>query len=268
MHARLLALLIGMLCVSCQTLIPLEPLTDDKPVAGDLWEQGQSAMRQGKTREAIGFYEQSLTADPKLDRNHLSLAAAYLEMGDEDGACPHLLKYVTAHPENIIIRNHLAELLLRLHRLAEARVEFERFIADAQEQGDPASKHLIHCHSRLMEIGEEDADEYNEHLHRGIGLFLLARERSALPDPEGQLPTEGLLCKAAGELTLARLKRPDEARPCWYLYEVWSRLPMRQPALQCLHAAEAAAPFTYLTPTEQRGLQLAGQCQTAGRAIK
>lgn len=268
MRTRLLGLLLGLLCVSCQTLIPLEPLAEAKPPAGELWEQGQTAMRQGKAKEAIGLYEQSLTLDPKFARNHLSLAAAYLELGDEDGACPHLAKYVEVHPENLIIRNHLAELLLRLHRLAESRQEFERFIADAQDQGEPASKNLIHCHSRLMEIGEEDADEYGEHLNRGIGLYLLARERAALPDPEGQLPTEGLLCKAAGELTLARLKRPDEARPCWYLYEVWSRLPMRQPALQCLHAAEAAAPFTYLTPTEQRGLQLACQCQYVGRALR
>jgi tetratricopeptide (TPR) repeat protein len=256
-----------MLCVSCQTLVPAAP-TEAKPGAGELWEQGQSAMRQGKAQEAIGFYEQSLAADPQFDRNYLSLAAAYLEVGDEDGACPQLAKYVAAHPENLVIRNHLAELLLRLHHLAEARAEFERFIADAQQQGGPASKNLIHCHSRLMEISEEDADEYGEHLHRGIGLFLLAQERVALPDPEGKLPTEGLLCKAAGELTLARLKRPDEARPCWYLYEVWSRLPMRQPALQCLHAAEAAAPFTYLTPTEQRGLQLACQCQDSRRLLK
>jgi tetratricopeptide (TPR) repeat protein len=249
-------------------LVPLAPIADDKPAAGEVWEQGQQAMRQGKPREAITLYEQSLALDPKFERNYLSLAAAYLELGDDDRACPHLAKYVNAHPENLLIRNHLAELLLRLRRLAEAQVEFERFIVDAQEQGEPASKNLIHCHSRLMEIGEEKADDYSEHLHRGIGLFLLARERAALPDPEGQLPTEGLLCKAAGELTLARLKRPDEARPCWYLYEVWSRLPMRQPALQCLRAAEAAAPFTYLTPTEQRGLQLASQCQNVGRSFR
>lgn len=268
MRARLLGLLIAIWCASCQTLVPLTPLAEEKPKAIALWEQGQAAMRQGKPTEAIGLYEQSLALDPHFDRIYLSLAAAYLETGDEAGACPQLAKYVAAHPDNLVIRNHLAELLLRLHRLSEAQAEFERFIADAQEQGGSIAKHLIHCHSRLMEIGEQYADEYSEHLHRGIGLFLLAQERAALPDPEGQLPTEGLLCKAAGELTLARLKRPDEARPCWYLYEVWSRLPMRQPSLQCLHAAEAAAPFTYLTPTEQRGLQLACQCQITSRGSK
>ena len=80
-----------------------------------------------------------------------------------------------------------------------------------------------------------------------------------MPEPEGELPVEGLLCKAAGELTLARLERPDEARPCWYLYEVWSHLAQRQSALRWLREADAAAPFSYLTPNEQRRLSLAHQ---------
>ena len=71
------------------------------------------------------------------------------------------------------------------------------------------------------------------------------------------LSTEALLCKAAAELGLARMKRPSEARPCWYLHEVWSRLAQQHPAARWLRAAEAAAPFSYLTPAEQRDLRLA-----------
>src|SRR5262249_30873441 len=116
-----------------------------------------------------------------------------------------------------------------------------------------------HCHSRLMEIAEQSEDEYNEHLHRGIGLFLLARERSTLPEPEGELCAEGLFCRAAAELTLAQAQRPREARPCWYLYQVWSRLGQSPPALCRLREAESAAPFTSLTPPEQQGLHLASE---------
>ncbi len=268
MSLRLPGVWLGLLCAGCQALVPLE-MPHTVPAAADLWQKGQSAMRQGKPDEAIQYYEQSLALDPGLARNYLSLAAAYLEKGDDNLACPYLARYVAAHPEHMIVRSHFAELLWRLQRLPEARVEFERFVADAQEQADePATKQLIHCHSRLMEIAEACADEYGQHLHRGIGLFLLARERAQLPDPEGTLPTEGLLCKAAGELTLARLERPDEARPCWYLYEVWSRLPLRQPALTCLRAAEAAAPFSELTRAEQRDLQLACQCRKTERTEK
>lgn len=263
------ALWVGLLlvCVGCHAMLPRET-AEEKPAAGELWEKGQAAMRLGKPEEAIQFYEQSLQANPEMVRNHLSLAAAYLEKGDEEGACPHLAQYVAAHPEHLMIRSHLAELLMRLHRYPEARLHFERFIADAQEQGEPATKQLIHSHSRLLEIAEACEDEYAEHLHRGIGLFLLANERSSLPDPSGILPTEGLLCKAAGELTLARMERPDEARPCWYLFEVWSRLPLRQSAIRSLRSAEAVAPFSYLTAAEYRGLQLACQCQNTEGSVK
>ncbi len=230
-----------------------EPL----PAARQLWEQGQAAMSQGQADRAIRLYEQSLEVDPTFARNHLSLAAAYLDKGDAEGACPHMGRYLEAHPEHLVVRAHYAELLLRLERPEEARAEFERCAADAQEQQEGLSRELIHCHSRLMELAQAEEDAYAEHLHRGIGLFLLACDRSADQGAEDDLTAEGLLCRAAAELTLARVERPEEARPCWYLYEVWSRLAQRRPALRCLRAAEEAAPFSYLTPAEQARLALA-----------
>jgi tetratricopeptide (TPR) repeat protein len=242
----------------CQAL-PSAEMEQEPPAAIQLWEQGQAAMRHGQPEKAIQLYEQSLAADPTMGRNHLSLAAAFLETNDSASACEHLGLYVAAHPDQLVIRGRYAELLWRLRRWAEARTQFERFIADAQEQGGPAARNLIHCHSRLTEIAEATEDTYSEHLHRGIGLFLLARVRATLPDPEGELPVETLLCRAAAELTLARQEHPEEARPCWYLYEVWSQLGQRHPALHRLREANAAAPFSYLTPAEERGLHLAYQ---------
>src|SRR5262249_35092605 len=154
--------------------------------------------------------------------------------GNLGGASVHLAQYVEAHPEQLVIRARYAELLLRLHRLPEARSEFERFVADAQDEGGAAADHAIHCHSRLMEIAAECDDAYGERLHRGIGLYLLARERESLLDAEEELPVEGLLCKAAAELTLARMECADEARACWYLYEVWQRLGQQRPARRWL----------------------------------
>ena len=192
-------------------------------------------MRLGQVAQALQYYELSLAQDQSLSRNHLSLAAAYLEQGNQAKAAPHLAQYVNAFPEHYVVRAHYAELLLRLGRPEEAREHFERFVADIQDQPELAAKHLIHCHSRLMEIAETAGDEYNEHLHRGIGLYLLACERAKLTDvDDGQLNVESVLCKAAGELTMARLQRRQEARPCWYLYEVWSRLSQRQPSLAAL----------------------------------
>jgi hypothetical protein len=216
-------------------------------------------MRRGLPGEAVVCYRQSLAADPSMDRNHLSLAAAHLELGDEPAACAHLARYVAAHPEQPLLRARLAELLCRRQRFAEARAEYERFVADGQELGEEGLSELVRTHMRLMEIAEAQEDAYGVHLHRGIGLYLLARQRCELPEPEGELPAEGLYCQAAGELALARRERPAEARPSWYLYQVWTRLAQRQPAQRCLRQAEDAAAFSELTPAEQRGLHLACQ---------
>jgi tetratricopeptide (TPR) repeat protein len=231
---------------------------DSTEQARQFWLRGQEAMHQGKPEAAIAYYEQSLTADAGQKRIHLSLAAACVQRGDEAGAAGHLTEYVAAFPEHHIVRKHYAELLMRLHRFDEARVQFERFIANVQDDSPLASKYLVGCYSRLMEIAQEERDEYAEHLYRGIGLYLLGSERADLPDPDdGELSVESVLCKAAGELTMAHMARRDEARPCWYLYAVWSRLHQRQPALRHLREAEAAAPFSYLTPAENRDLSLA-----------
>ena len=254
MRARSCLPLFCLVCAGCQALVALEP--ENGSAAAALWEQGQAAMRAGQPGQAVLAYEQSLASDPTFTRNHMSLAAACLEMGKEEEACAHLAQYVTAHPDHGVVRSHYAELLLRLHKSKEGRAEYERFIADMQEHEGESRRQMIHCHSRLMEIAEAEEDDYAAHLHRGIGLYLLARERSIPGAPPEDLSAEGLLCKAAGDLTMARAMRPAEARPCWYLYAVWSQLGQQQPARRCLLEAAAAAPFTYLTPAEQRGLQL------------
>jgi len=244
-----------LICLGCQSLAPLGQEEED--AASRRWELGQAAMREGHTEEAIRCYESSLVADPDFVRNHLSLAAAYLEQSDSDSACAHLAEYVEANPDQLPMRHRYAELLFQSRRLPEARAQFEALVCDSQGSIRPAAPDLIHCHGRLLTIALESFDVYDEHLHRGIGLFLLARKGSALPEGDEALSVEGLLFKAAGELTLAHLQRLDEARPCWYLYEVWSRLGQRQPALCRLREADAAAPFTFLTPAERCSLCLA-----------
>jgi tetratricopeptide (TPR) repeat protein len=254
---------VGLLCLA-QASLPAAP--PESEAALRAWEDGQRAMTAGRTDQAIACYERSLRLDPALARNHLSLAAAFLSRAQDERAAPHLALYVEAQPDHLVIRAHYAELLLRLERRDEARVQFERFVADVQDHETLARQHLVHCHSRLMEIAEGAEDEYAEHLHRGIGLYLLGCQRARLGEAEEMPSAEGLLCKAAGELTVARLRRPEEARPWWYLYAVWTELAQQQPASRCLRAAAAAAPLSYLTPAEQRDLYLA--CRRAGREVR
>jgi tetratricopeptide (TPR) repeat protein len=245
-----------LLLTNCPILSSQE-LDERNFAAGQLWEKGQAAMREGRPDDAIQSYEQSLAIDPRMVCNHLSLATAYLEKKNSNSACEHLGIYLDARPGQFVLRFRYAELLARVDKTAAARGELERLVAEIQEEGDAANQNIIHAHERLMQWAENDHDEYDEHLHRGIGLFLLARKRSTLGDPEGELPCESLLCHAAAELTKARLARPEEARPCWYLFEVWSQLGQRLPAVAQLKQAQAASPFTYLTPAEQRALNFA-----------
>ncbi len=221
------------------------------------WQKGQQAMLEGHTEQAIESFRQSLKQDPSLVRNFVSLAAAYLAQGEDEQAVGQLEHYLDAQPDHYVVRGQYAELLLRLDRLGPAREQFERFEADIQDHETLARQHLVHCHSQLMDIAKRIEDDYALHLHRGIALYWLARQRDELTDAGDELSSEGLLCQSASELVQARRQRPDEARPCWYLHEVWSRLGQRQPATRWLRAAEEAAPFSYLTPAEQRRLHFA-----------
>ncbi len=232
-----------LLCLGCQTIA----LPDD--------EDPQSPA--GAEQRPLGFFDVGLTQHPEATRSDLSLAAEQLQQGNEAAACEHLAKYLTSHPDHDEVRQHYAELLVSLQRPDEARAQFELGMAQAQERGESTLRRRIQCHGRLMELAAAADDEYSRRLHRGIGLYLLALQRAKLGACDSELSVEGLLCRAAGELTVARGHQPGQARPCWYLYKVWSALGQSRPAARWLQRARAAAPFTVLPPAARRGLELA-----------
>lgn len=208
-------------------------------------------------------------ASPIDPPDHLALAAVCVENGQPAQAVVHLRHYVRAHPDHAMIRAYLAELLLRQQEHREATWHFEQFIAAAQQLDGPARKHLIHCHTRLMELAQLADDEYRERLHRGIGLYLLAQQHQ---DLHGQATafTEQLLGRAAKELSEAQKMRPREAKVHWYLYAVWSQLSQRPAAQTALRAAQQWADLSDLTPTERRDLALASSATLPllGRSVK
>jgi tetratricopeptide (TPR) repeat protein len=190
-------------------------------------------------------------------KSHLSLAAECLEKGDDRTACEHLGLFLQTHPEHRNARFYHAELLLKLGRHQLARDQFELAIRHEQDEREPDLRHMVQCHTRLAEIGEAQGAAYLVHLHRGIGMLLLARQRAALDDPDGELSTEALLCKAAAQLSRARALRPSEARPSWYLHLAWRQLAQHAAARRWLAEAQRQAPFSHLSPAEYRDLQLA-----------
>jgi tetratricopeptide (TPR) repeat protein len=248
------------LCLCTLTLIATPIVADPSaPLspALKLWERGQEAMLQGDLDAAARCYHESLQLDPNLARNYLSLAALHVARSEDAQAAPWLARYIEAQPDHCVVRMHYADLLLRIARPAEARKQMERFVVDVQDRPELAQEHLVDCHTRLAELALAMEDEYGEHLNRGIGLYLLARQRAEITEEIPGPTAEALYLKAATELFLARQCRPREARPSWYLHEVWSKLGQHHPAQRYLRAAEAAAPFTILTPVERRELTLA-----------
>ncbi|MFO0851866.1 MAG: tetratricopeptide repeat protein [Gemmataceae bacterium] len=185
------------------------------------------------------------TAEPA---DPLALAADCLDRGDDAAAVPHLREYVRANPRAVQIRANLAELLHRLGRPADARAEFERLAADDRPV---AREHQIHCHTRLMELASADGDSYREHLHRGIGLYLLVCRWDADPDRRDAVATEQTLAKAVAALRAAREDRPTDPRANLYLAAALDRLGQPAAARTARRAAVAGLPDPSLTPAER-----------------
>jgi tetratricopeptide (TPR) repeat protein len=208
------------------------------------------------------------TPEMEASFDHLAEASRCIERDDLKSAAAQLEIYLSAKPDAQTVRVQYAEILASLNRRAEARGQFNQFLAIAQEQKTQGGATMIHVYRRLMEIAEEAHDEYGVHLNRGIGLYLLSQQRAQLGAGEQEMPVEGLLCKAAAELTLAHDERPDEAQVSWYLYQVWSKLGQRHPALVRLREAHDAAPFSYLSPAESRKLSMACLDSLTGRTAR
>jgi len=217
---------------------------------------GQEAMRAGEPDLAIAYYREGIAQKEPEPRNYLSIAAAYIAKGDEVEASLALAHFVEENPEHRNARFYYAELMRRLGKNRESQSQFERTIADLQQEPKCDFSQLAHCHGRLLELAESQEDEYQIHLQRGIGLYCLAQCNVPGAEEKTELSCEGLLCKAAGELSLAHALRPQEARPSWYLYSVWRRLAQDLQAQGYLREAQEAAPFSLLTPAELRSLQL------------
>jgi tetratricopeptide (TPR) repeat protein len=247
-------------------LLTFLPAARADDAAEKAYQAAQKAMESDRFDEATAQFRLALRLDPAHAPSHLGLAACFLAQGRDPDAVPHLRRYLDVCPDHFLIRWHLADVLLRLARPAEARGQLEHFLIGAQLAPKLGGDHVIGCHTRLMEIAEQQGDEYAAHLNRGIGLFLIAGRKAELGDAAARRGAEELLCKAAAELTLSWLNRPEEARPAWYLHRVWVALAQRHPAQRWLNTAlRRAAPGT-LTPAEMNALHVAAV--PSGAALK
>jgi hypothetical protein len=199
----------------------------------------------------LGPLPPELAAPVEADDDPLTLAAECLQRGEKAAAATHLEAHVSRHPDQPMFRAHLAELLWKLDRPREARPHFERFVADAQDGVGPVRGHLVHCHTRLMDIARDDGDRGAEAFHRGAGLLRLVEQ----PGADEVESREEVLCQAVKALAEARDLRPGDARPLAYLALAHEKAGNPRAAAAARAAARNAS-LAGLTAAERRQLAL------------
>jgi predicted Zn-dependent protease len=180
----------------------------------------------------------------------LTLVAESLDRGDKIAAVNHLEAYVHQHPDQVMFRLQLAELLVQVNRDARAKTHYERFLACAQTASGPVHDYLVHTHTRLMEIAQRGDDSFGEVLHRGIGLLLLIQEQDKKPDRDDGF-CEEMLCKALRALNEARDLKPEDPRVRVYLAEVYERMGNRRASANERSAGRNNFVPGALTPAER-----------------
>ncbi|MDB5307946.1 MAG: hypothetical protein JWO38_2148 [Gemmataceae bacterium] len=252
--------------VGCQTLLAPAPKAP-QPVALPVptLEQNPPPMREGvQTSVSVPAAILSVKGDaaaapsPTPADDPLTLAAECLVRGDQPTAAAYLDSYVRGHPDQLMFRAQLAELLLRIGRLGDAKGHFERFCADAQDATGPPKAHLVHCHTRLMEIGQRTDDRFAEVFHRGVGLLVLVQGQGiGAADEDEDEPREEVLCQAIKALAEAAELRPTDPRAQLYLADAYDRAGSRRAADRARATARNLTGPGALTPAEVRRLALA-----------
>ena len=240
-------------CASWRTPVPL---TDDA-AAPPTPPPAVVVVRPSTATEPSppAIVQTAYTSNPQASRNvppqdALTLAAESLERGDKETAANHLESYIRRHPDEVMFRLQLVELLIQTKADARAKVHLEQFVARSKAAPEPVRKFLVHAHTRLMEIAQRSDDSFGELLHRGVGLLLLVEEQDANPHRDEEF-CEEMLCKSLRALTEAKELKPGDPRVRVYLTEVYTRMGNRRAATQERSAARETLAPGELTPAER-----------------
>lgn len=189
-------------------------------------------------------------ATPQDEADHLRFAAEHLDRADVMGALPHLKAHLRQQPDAVMVRAYLRELLMKTGNLPESKLHFEQFTREAAEASAAAKKHLVHVHTRLMELAGQSDDTFGEQLHRGIGLVLLVKQWRDDGEPADAALTERTLVQAAKALKNADAERPGDARVWLYLAEAWTELDQPSSARGAIRKTLECQPEWALNPHE------------------
>jgi hypothetical protein len=257
LHWFAVALLAALGLIGCESLRP--PIAPGEPAPSIPARTGPRESVRNSDITPIAAQQNTtptpIAATTTTDPDSLTLAADCLQRGDRENAAIHLEAYVVRHPNQLMFRAQLAELLIRIGRDESARVHFEQFVSDAQAATGAPRDHLVNAHTRLMEISLRTDDRFAEAFHRGVGLLLLVQEHEKTADPDAGFREE-MLCKAIKALSEAKEMKPGDRRVRVYLAEALDRSGNRRAA----EAERAATRNQYLpgglTPTERKHVLL------------
>lgn len=194
---------------------------------------------------------------PDEELDHLRAAALLVDRGEIAPAIPHLQAHLKLHPDAPMIRAYLAELLLKVGHGDEAKTQYERFIREAADQDGLSKQHLVHAHTKLMEIAAEADDDFHEQLHRGIALLLIVSQSAGSSAMGSEAMNEQTLHKAAKALKAATLAKPSDPRPLLYLFDVQVRMDQPGAARQTQFALRATLSDPCWTPSERERIRTA-----------
>ena len=218
------------------------------PTAFALWWQGNVALRQGRAREALEFFNASLALKPDEYRPLAGLALALQATGQDVEALVDFQRAASLAPRSVLAHNQLGIALARLGRAEEAIAVFAAAI-----DLDPRARGIRNnLGGAYLARGELDraaaalAEEYRlgPHLvglNRNLGLVALAR---------GDLP-------AAADRLMAELRlNPSDGRSALYLAQTWEKRGRRDAARLAAQLALAREPHG------EQAMQLAARLES------
>ncbi len=240
--------------MGCSILQKPEPtLTQSSPITGATLPEEQPKTIPDKPSEekAPKKVEAKPISRVADEPDALSAAADALANGDDKTAGREFRRHLQKNPKQFLFRYQLAEIYFRTGDNTSAKQELLQTIADAQEAKTVNNTLLVRCHTLLLEIAVEKGDTYGEHLHRGIGLTLLAQRILEIEEEKSE-NAETLLCKAIKELKKAREAQTNDAQAAWYLSKCYRGLGESAQADRMISIAKENASLNSLPAKELR----------------
>lgn len=122
----------------------------------------------GRAAEAAAGFEKALTLKSDYSEAHSNFALLLTERGDLDQALRHFEAALGSQPTNFGINVNAGDLLMKMHRPADAAVRYKAALANAPDSIEPVLTVIEHLAQAL--IDDNKPADARPHLQRGLAL--------------------------------------------------------------------------------------------------